>query len=139
MRITSQPPDNKPSVFVIQDIPGTKIGAPKINIIGAREFGDLKVLLPENSQIILSPAYVTQTLKQKLKNYKKSDYLLLTGDPAIIGVACSIVSEITNGKYNLLKWDKQERRYYPVEINLHGTWQIYYKPIYKTARKLWQR
>ena len=139
MRITSQPPDNKPSVFVIQDIPGTKIGTPKINIIGAREFGDLKVLLPENSQIILSPAYVTQTLKQKLKDYKKSDYLLLTGDPAIIGVACSIVSEITNGKYNLLKWDKQERRYYPVEINLHGTWQIYYKPIYKTARKLWQR
>ena len=139
MRITSQPPDNKPSVFVIQDIPGTKIGTPKINIIGAREFGDLKVLLPENSQIILSPAYVTQTLKQKLKDYKKSDYLLLTGDPAIIGVACSIVSEITNGKYNLLKWDKQERRYYPVEINLHGTWQIYYKPIYKTTRKLWQR
>ena len=57
------------TVFVIQDIPGTKLGAPKINIIGAREFGDLKVLLPENSQIILSPAYVIQTLKQKLKEY----------------------------------------------------------------------
>ena len=127
------------TVFVIQDIPGTKAGAPKINIIGAREFGDLKVLLPENSQIILSPAYVIQTLKQKLKDYKESDYLLLTGDPAIIGVACSIVSDITNGKYNLLKWDKQERKYYPVEINLHGGWQIYYKPIYKKARKLWQK
>jgi hypothetical protein len=108
------------TVFVIQDIPGTKLGAPKINIIGAREFGDLKVLLPENSQIILSPAYVIQTLKQKLKEYKETDYLLLTGDPAIIGVACSIVSDITNGKYNLLKWDKQERRYYPVEINLYN-------------------
>ena len=108
------------TVFVIQDIPGTKLGAPKINIIGAREFGDLKVLLPENSQIILSPAYVIQTLRQKLKEYKESDYLLLTGDPAIIGVACSIVSDITNGKYNLLKWDKQERRYYPVEINLYN-------------------
>jgi len=109
------------TVFVIQDVPGTKIGVPKINIIGAREFGNLKVLLPENSQIILSPAYVIQTLKQKLKEYKETDYLLLTGDPAIIGVACSIVSETTNGKYNLLKWDKQERKYYPVEINLHGT------------------
>ena len=108
------------NVFVIQDIPGTKVGAPKINIIGAREFGDLKVLLPENSQIILSPTYVIQTLKQKLKDYKLGDYLLLTGDPAIIGVACSIVSDITNGKYNLLKWDKQERRYYPVEINLYN-------------------
>jgi len=109
------------TVFVIQDIPGTKVGAPKINIIGATQFGQLKVLLPENSQIILSPAYVVQTLKQKLKDYTESDYLLLTGDPAIIGVACSIVSEITNGKYNLLKWDKQERKYYPVKINLHGT------------------
>jgi hypothetical protein len=109
------------TVFVIQDIPGSKIGAPKINIIGATQFGNLKVLLPENSQIILSPAYVIQTLRQKLKEYKKDDYLLLTGDPAIIGVACSIVSDITNGKYNLLKWDKQERKYYPVEIDLYKT------------------
>jgi len=107
-------------VYVIQDIPGTKIGAPKINIIGATQYGQLKVLLPENSQIILSPAYVTTTLKQKLKDYKSNDYLLLTGDPAIIGVACSIVSDITNGKYKLLKWDKQERRYYPVEIDLYN-------------------
>tara|TARA_E500000305_G_C3832800_1_gene148133 strand:- start:79 stop:414 length:336 start_codon:yes stop_codon:yes gene_type:complete len=109
------------TVFVIQDIPGSKIGTPKINIIGATQFGTLKVLLPENSQIILSPTYVVTTLKQKLKEYKEDDYLLLTGDPAIIGVACSIVSDITNGKYNLLKWDKQERRYYPVEIDLYKT------------------
>ena len=107
-------------VYVIQDIPGTRVGAPKINIVGATQFGQLKVLLPENSQIILSPAYVISTLKQKLKDYKPKDYLLLTGDPAIIGVACSIVSDITNGKYKLLKWDKQERRYYPVEIDLYN-------------------
>ncbi len=40
--------------------------------------------------------------------------MLLTGDPAIIGV-CSLVSDITNGRFNLLKWDRQER-YYPIEI-----------------------
>ena len=108
------------TVYVIQDIPGTKQGAPKINIIGATQFGNLQVLLPENSQIILSPTYVITTLRQKLKDYNPKDYLLLTGDPAIIGVACSIVSDITSGKYNLLKWDKQERRYYPVEINLYN-------------------
>ena len=106
-------------VYVIQDVPGSKIGAPKINIICATQFGQLKVLLPENSQIILSPNYVITTLRNKLKDYTSKDYLLLTGDPAIIGVACSIVSDTTNGKYNLLKWDKQERRYYPVEIDLY--------------------
>ena len=111
--------DNNNIVYVIQDVPGTKIGAPKINIIGATQFGQLRVLLPENSQIILSPSYVISTLRSKLKNYTSDDYLLLTGDPAIIGVACSIVSDTTNGKYNLLKWDKQERRYYPVEIDLY--------------------
>ena len=111
--------DKSSIVYVIQDIPGTKVGTPKINIIGATQFGNLRVLLPENSQIILSPNYVITTLRQKLKEYTIRDYLLLTGDPAIIGVACSIVSDITNGKYNLLKWDKQERRYYPVEINLY--------------------
>ena len=111
--------DKSNIVYVIQDVPGTKIGTPKINIIGATQFGQLKVLLPENSQIILSPSYVITTLRGKLKNYTSNDYLLLTGDPAIIGVACSIVSDITNGKYNLLKWDKQERRYYPVEIDLY--------------------
>ena len=111
--------DKSSIVYVIQDVPGSKIGAPKINIIGATQFGQLKVLLPENSQIILSPNYVITTLRKMLKDYTSKDYLLLTGDPAIIGVTCSIVSDTTNGKYNLLKWDKQERRYYPVEIDLY--------------------
>ena len=62
--------------------------------------------------------------EESLKEYRSEDYLLLTGDPAIIGVACSIVSDMTNGKYNLLKWDKQERQYYPIEINLYEKGKI---------------
>jgi hypothetical protein len=58
-------------------------------------------------------------LRMLLKNYKPDDYLLLTGDPAIIGVACSIVSDITNGKYKFLKWDRQEKTYYTIEIDIH--------------------
>jgi len=33
---------NRNKVYVIQDIPGTREGRPKINIIGATEFGELK-------------------------------------------------------------------------------------------------
>ena len=109
----------KNKVYVIQDVPGSREGRPKINIIGASEFGELKVLLPENSQIILSSGPLVFKLKKLLDKYTPEDYLLLTGDPAIIGVACSIVSDITNGKFKLLKWDKQERRYYPIEIDLY--------------------
>ena len=53
--------------------------------------------------MIFSPGPLIYKLRQGLKILQKDDYLLLTGDPAIIGVACSIVSDITNGKYNLLK------------------------------------
>ena len=114
--------DNK--VYVIQEIAGTTQGNPKINIVGATEYGDVKFLLPEFSQIIFSPGPLVFKLRQGLKNFTEKDYLLLTGDPAIIGVACSIVSDITNGKYNLLKWDKQERTYYPIEINLYEKGEI---------------
>jgi hypothetical protein len=107
-----------PIVYVIQEISGTKEGRPKINIIGAAEYGDFKFLLPELSQMIFSPGPLIFKLRKGLKDYTTEDFLLLTGDPAIIGVACSIVSDITNGKFNLLKWDKQERKYYPIHINL---------------------
>ena len=107
------------TVYVIQHIPGTQAGNPKINIMGASQYGQFKFLLPEFSQMIFSPGPLIYKLRQGLKDYHVKDYLLLTGDPAIIGVACSIVSDITNGKYNLLKWDKQERKYYPIEINLY--------------------
>ena len=111
--------DVSPTVYVIQEIPGTAEGRPKINIMGAAHYGKFNFLLPELSQIIFSPGPLIFKLRKSLANYKKQDYLLLTGDPAIIGVACSIVSDITNGKYNLLKWDKQERKYYSIEINLY--------------------
>jgi len=114
----------KPTVYVIQEIPGTKAGNPKINILGAAEYGVFKFLLPEFSQIIFSPGPLIFKLRNLLKNYRPSDYLLLTGDPAIIGVACSIVSDLTNGKYNLLKWDKQERKYYSITINLYEKGEI---------------
>jgi len=107
-----------PIVYVIQEIAGTKDGKPKINILGAAEYGTFKFLLPELSQMIFSPGPLIFKLRKGLKDYSTEDFLLLTGDPAIIGVACSIVADITNGKFNLLKWDKQERKYYPIHINL---------------------
>ena len=111
-------------VYVIQEIPGTREGRPKINIMGAQKFGNIKVLLREDSQIIFSPGPIIFELRRLLKNYPSEDYLLLTGDPAIIGVACSVVSDITHGKYNLLKWDRQERMYYPIQINLYEKGKI---------------
>jgi hypothetical protein len=127
MTILSSMKDEKiklPVVYVIQEIAGTGEGRPKINIMGAAEFGTFKFLLPELSQIIFSPGPLIFKLRKGLQNYTPRDFLLLTGDPAIIGVACSIASDITNGKYQVLKWDKQERKYYSININLHEKGKI---------------
>ena len=116
--------ERKKIVYVIQELPGTKAGTPKINIMSAREYGEFNFLLPEFSQIIFSPGPIVFKLRKLLKDYTPDDYLLLTGDPAIIGIACSVVSELTNGKFNLLKWDRQEKMYYPLKINLHEKGEI---------------
>ena len=111
-------------VYVIQEIPGTKFSKPKINIMGAAKYGKFKFLLPEDSQIIFSPGPLIYKLRPMLKDFNKDDYLLCTGDPAIIGITCSLVSDITNGKYNLLKWDRQSAQYYSITINLHERGEI---------------
>ena len=62
------------TVYVIQEIPGTKSGNPKINIMGASKYGEFKFLLPELSQMIFSPGPLIFKLRNLLKNFKKDDY-----------------------------------------------------------------
>ena len=112
------------TVYLIQELLGTRIGQPKFNIMGALKYGKLKVLLKENTQIVLSPGPIVFELRRLLKDYTSNDYLLLSGDPSVIGLACAIVSDINNGRFNLLKWDRQEKVYYPLEINLHEKGKI---------------
>ena len=111
-------------VYVLQELPGTSVGRPKFNIMGAQKYGKLKVLLKENTQIILSPGPVIFELRRLLKNFNSNDYLLLSGDPSVIGLACAIASDINGGKFKLLKWDRQEKVYYPLEINLYEKGKI---------------
>ena len=115
---------SEPIVYVIQELPGTSVGRPKFNIMGALKYGKLKVLLKENTQIVLSPGPIVFELRRLLKNYTSQDYLLLSGDPAVILLAGMIASDINNGKVNVLKWDRQEKVYYPLEINLYEKGKI---------------
>jgi hypothetical protein len=105
------------AVYVVQEVKGR-------NILSAQEFGELKLLLPEGSQVVLSSAPTVRKLKAKLKNFCDEDYLLLIGDPAAIGIACSIACDFNRGRYKCLKWDKIEATYYPIEIDLHNKGEI---------------
>ena len=90
------------------------------NIRSAEKFGDLKVLLPDNKQIVLSAGPVAHKLRKELSTFCDDDYLLLIGDPAIIAIAAAVVSEANRKRFKVLKWDRNESQYYDIEIDLRG-------------------
>ena len=98
-------------VFIVQEMPNHDI-AP------AMKYGDTVVLLGPNTQIAFSTVPTVRMLRRKLREYKDGDYLLLTGDPVAIGLACSIAAFYNAGRYTALKWDRRERLYIPVKIDI---------------------
>jgi hypothetical protein len=93
------------------------------NILSAKEFGEIKFLLPHGMQVLFSSGQCTQKLLFALSNFCNDDYLLLIGDPAAIGIAVAVASHWNNGKVKMLKWDRQERQYYPISMNIHSNLQ----------------
>jgi hypothetical protein len=105
-------------VYVLQHPPQN------INILTASDFGYLVICLPENSNLMFSPQPFVHKMRKNLRDFRQNDYILCTGDPAIIGLSTAIVSDITQGKFNLLKWDRQEYRYYPVPFDLYNKGEL---------------
>jgi len=65
--------------------------APNINILSASDFGYLVICLPNRDQAILSTAPYVQKMQKNLPN----------------------------GQFNMLKWDRREYRYYPLEVDMY--------------------
>jgi hypothetical protein len=42
------------------------------------------------------------------------------GDPASIGLCCAVAAAINHGRFKVLKWDRQSRDYYGVELDLYS-------------------
>jgi hypothetical protein len=88
------------------------------NIASAQQYGEIITILPPNTQIAFSPTPTVRRIKRALENFCKDDFLLLIGDPSCIGIVCSTASSKTNGIYKVLKWDKRENIYIPINIDL---------------------
>ena len=100
-------------VYVIQQ------PAPNINILSASDFGYLVICLPNRDQAIYSTAPYVQKMTKNLRDMRKEDYLLAVGDPIIITLSGIIANDNTNGQFNMLKWDKREYRYYPLDFDMY--------------------
>lgn len=99
------------TVYIVQEMPNHDL-AP------AMKYGEMKVLLQPYVQIAFSTQPVITQLRRKLRDYSDEDFLLLAGDPVAIGLACSIAAFHNSGRYTALKWDRREKMYIPVKIDL---------------------
>lgn len=89
------------------------------NILPARAFGELKLLLPPGN-IVLTSKPAVKKIKKELKSFTDKDFLLLIGDPAAIAITSAIAALKNDGKFKLLKWDRQEKVYFEVSIDVGG-------------------
>ena len=107
----------KSTVFLVQE-------NPYISVLSATEYGTIVTLFESGSQIMFSPQPAIRKLKRKLKDFDDNDHLLMMGDPAAMGIACCVAAEMNRGKFKILKWDKMQKRYYSVSINLNEKGEI---------------
>jgi hypothetical protein len=88
------------------------------NIASALDYGQIETILPPNAQIAFSVVPTVRRIQRKLEKFSDEDFLLLIGDPSAIGIACAVAASKNNGRFKCLKWDKRERRYIPLEVDL---------------------
>lgn len=123
------------TVFVVQELKdmrqnvgGTKIdgqwtgghpnpnyGKPMVDVTPACVYGELRVLFQSNVGIAVQP-YVAK-LRHELRDFSDDDYLLLVGDPVLIGLCTAIASEMNRGHVRMLRWDKRARDYIEIKVN----------------------
>ena len=100
------------TVYITQEVRGR-------DITDAVAFGDLQILVPAKEQVSFSTQPTVRRIARGLRNFNDNDYLLLSGDPLCIGIACAEAARLNMGKFKALKWDRLEERYYPLEVDLY--------------------
>jgi hypothetical protein len=100
-----------PKVYVVSE-------TTQHNIASALDYGQIETILPPNAQIAFSVVPTVRRIQRKLEKFTDEDFLLLIGDPSAIGIACAVAASKNYGRFKCLKWDKRERRYIPLEVDL---------------------
>jgi hypothetical protein len=106
-------------VFVVQQQfrydPDTGQNVPRFPTMeNAKSLGELVFLLGPNAHPF-SQSSVSATLHHYLNEFCDEDYLILTGNPILLGMATAIAANYNSGKVNFLQWSPKEERYIVVQ------------------------
>ncbi len=108
---------NRPNIYVIQnqhrwDEEKAEY-VPRFDLAPARIYGNLKSLLTPTAAPFMSKGVIKE-LHEKLEHFTDDDYLLLIGNPALIGFAVAIAAFYNEGRVALLQWSGKDQNYIPI-------------------------
>lgn len=89
---------------------------PKFDLKPAEAYGQLEYLLNPSASPF-RPEAVLAELHAGLANFGPQDFLLLIGNPVLIGLAVAIAADLNDGQVKLLQWSGKDRRYIPIEVS----------------------
>lgn len=102
--------DTKSTLFVVQD-------NPRLDFTPAREFaGWPPRTIFGPGQITLSPQVALDHARNVLQAMLPDDYLLLTGDPVMIGICVTVAAQL-HGKVRVLRWDRRTLSYLSIGVD----------------------
>lgn len=84
----------------------------------AEEYGTLRYLLSPTAAP-WAPQSVLDDLWKGLEDFGDDDYLLMVGNPILVGLATAVACDINDGRIKFLQWNGRERRYTDVEAQVY--------------------
>jgi len=78
-----------------------------------------KPLFPERTQVYFDSSEAIKRVHDRLTadNFTEDDFIILNGDPVLIAFVTAIAADYTDGRLKVLKFDRRENTYVPIEIN----------------------
>lgn len=82
-----------------------------VDLSPAEEHGEVTVLLPPGAGPFKDLDNVVEDLRVGLEDFGPTDYLLLVGNPVLIGLATALAADQTEGNLQFLQWSGARREY----------------------------
>ena len=92
---------------------------PRFPSIGkAASWGTLEYILSPDAHPF-EPEAVLGTMHEKLSGFSEDDYLLLIGNPVLIGMATALCAYYNGGKVKFLQWSGKHNRYTMISSQIY--------------------
>lgn len=88
---------------------------PKHDLTPAEQFGEIVYLLSPTASPF-NPQPLIADLHAKLFDFSPDDYVLLVGNPVLIGLTVAVAADYNDGSVKMLQWSGSSHSYRPVSV-----------------------